>query len=298
VRAEQIVRRAERWIFAREDARRLATIRIGLCSVLALRLALTDYGSLANHPVRFHPHFYMDVFGRMPSHAIATALQVSGIVAALVAAAGLAVRASLPIAFGCSLVLNGMVNSGGRIIVGNAALMLCLLVLVACGRAAGEAWVLGGCARRAAPIGERYGWPIRTAMITVALAYFFAGFQKWRYSGLSWVTSDNLRWILYGQAHPNGLSLAVADRPLLAHVLAAGALLLETCFPLVLLVPRLRWVFIPAAVAMHIGIRLTLGLDYSTQWLATLVVFVNWPVVLDRLRRELAAFPTPRLAAR
>ena len=87
----------------------------------------------------------------------------------------------------------------------------------------------------AAPVasGVRYGWPVRTAMIAIALAYFFAGFQKWRYSGLPWVTSDNLRWILLGQAHPDGLALFVADRPWLAHVLAAGALLLETSFALV-----------------------------------------------------------------
>lgn len=59
----------------------------------------------------------------------------------------------------------------------------------------------------------------------------------------------------------------VADRPLPAHVFAAGSLLLETCFPLVLFVPRLRWLFIPGVVAMHVGIRLAIGLDYSAQWL-------------------------------
>ena len=113
-------------------------------------------------------------------------------------------------------------------------------------------------------------------MLTVAFAYFFAGFQKWHHSGRRWVTSDNLRWILYGQAHPGRLALFVADRPLLAHVVAAGTLMLETCFPLVLFVPRLRWLLIPGAAAMHVGIRLALGLDYSAQWLTLAIVFVNW----------------------
>jgi len=138
-------------------------------------------------------------------------------------------------------------------------------------------------------------------MIVIALAYFFAGFQKWRYSGLPWVTGDNLRWILYASsenhAHPNELALFIADRPLLAHLFAAGSLLLETCFPLVLFVPRLRWLFIPGAVAMHIGIRLALGLDYSSQWLTAVILFVNWPVVVVFVRSALVPAPAPREAA-
>jgi hypothetical protein len=160
------------------------------------------------------------------------------------------------------------------VIVGDAVLTLCLFLLLACGGAASEAWSIRGPLRRAVCIrrrnapdpsidprprqrGARYGWPIRTAMLVIVLAYFFAGVQKWRYSGLPWVTSDNLRWILYAgsdsQSHPNGLALFIADRPLLAHAFAAGSLFLETCFPVVLFVPRLRWLFVPGAIACTSG---------------------------------------------
>jgi len=291
VRRLEPLRPAEGWLFGPENARRLAAVRIGFCGVLAVRLAITDYGAVAAQPrALFQPVFYMHLLGGMPSQDGARALQIFGVGAALVAAAGLAIRVSLPVALGCSLVLDGMLNSAGRIIVGDAVLTLCLIVLVASGRAAGEALSLRGRGSRAT--GVRYGWPIRTMMIVVALTYFFAGVQKWRYSGAAWFTSDNLRWILYGQPHPNDLAFFVADRPLLAHVLAVGALLLETCFPLILLVPRLRWLFIPAAVALHVGIRLTIGLDYSAQWLALLVVFVNWPAVVVRLGRAATPVPT------
>jgi hypothetical protein len=308
--AEGLLRRAEGWVFAAEDARRLAAVRIGLCSLLAFRLATTDYVAAAREPAwRFQPLSYMKLFEHMPSPGVATAVQVFGVVAAVLAAAGLALRLTLPAAFACSLVLNGMLNSSGRVIVGVAAMMLCLLVLIASGSAAAEAWSLRVPLRRirgeqessvSAPVpsGARYGWPVRTAMIAIALAYFFAGFQKWRYSGLPWVTSDNLRWILLGQAHPDGLALFVADRPWLVHVLAAGALLLETSFPVVLFVPRLRWVLIPAAVSMHVGVRLTLGLDYSPQWLSAVIVFADWPVVIAWLRRTLASAPAPSAASR
>jgi len=310
-RLENLLRRADAWVFAAEDARRLAAVRIGLCGVVALRLATTDYGVAARQPELFQPHFYMDVFERMPSQDVAITLQTCGLVAALLAAAGLAIRASLPLALVCWLILQGMLNSIGRVIVGDAVLTLCLLVLLACGAAAGEAWsireplrVFRKFRREPGPLpsipprGERYGWPIRTAMIVIALAYFFAGLQKWRYSGLPWVTSDNLRYILYGQSHPDGLALFIADRPLLAHAFAAGSLLLETCFPLLLFVPKLRWLFIPSVIAMHVAIRIALGLDYSAQWLTALIVFVNWPVVVGWIRHALAPVQAPREAHR
>jgi hypothetical protein len=313
-RTESLLRRVDGWVFAPEDARRLAAGRIGLCGLLGVRLATTNYRLVAGHRVLFHPVSYMRLFEHVPSRDVVSTLQIGGVVAAFVAAAGLALGVSLPLAFLCSLVLNGIRNSAGRVIVGDAALMLCLLVLLACVSAAGEAWSirepflrarrrfrrdprpLPSIAANPSSSGKRYGWPIRTAMIAVALVYFFAGFQKWRYSGVAWVTSDNLRWILYGQAHPDGLALYVADRPVLAHLFAAGSLLLETCFPLVLFVPRLRWLFIPAVVAMHIGIRLSLGLDYSAQWLTLVIVFVNWPVVVGWAREAVARVPLLREA--
>lgn len=292
--AESLLRRADGWVFAPADARRLAAVRIGLCGVLALRLATTDYSAVTGQPAAlFQPVFYMRLFTHMPSQEVATVLQACGVAAAVAAAAGLALRATLPLAFACSLVLEGMLNSAGRVIVGDALLLLCLLVLLAAGRAAGEAWSV----RPRHPISPsaRFGWPVQTMTITIALAYFLAGVQKWRFSGLAWITSGNLRWILYAasdsRSHPNHLALFVADRPLLAHVVAAGALLLETFFPLVLLVPRLRWLFVPAVVAMHAGIWLTIGLGYWTQLLVVVIVFVNWPRALARLREAATRIP-------
>jgi len=280
-------------------------VRIGLSGLLALRLATTDYRAVAAQPVvLFRPVWYLGLLERMPSQSFVAGLQICGIVAALVAASGLAVRASLSSALVCSLILDGMLNSAGRVIVGDAVLTLCLLVLLACGNAASDGWAVRAPLRRIqaepgrdmplhagpTPRGARYGWPIRTAMVTIALSVFFAGLQKLRYSGLAWVTSDNLRWILYassdGSLHPNGMALFIADRPWLSHLCAAGTLLLEIGFPLVLVSTRARWLFIPGLVAMHEVIRLAIGLDYSMQGLTLLVVFVDWPGVVSWLRRR------------
>lgn len=258
----------------------------------------------------------------MPSPGVTSGLQICGVIAALAAAAGVASRSSLSLAVVSSLVLDGMLNSTGRVIVGDAVLTLCLLVILASAPAASEAWAAGPwlrrCRRRArAPaqdtdskepsVGPRYGWPIRTAMVTIALSLFFAGFQKLRYSGIAWVTSGNLRWILYASSdsslHPNALALFIADRPWLAHLCAAGALLLETCFPVVLFVPRLRWYLVAGVLAMHEAIRLAIGLDYRVQGLAMLVVFVDWPAVVEWVgtevgsRGHVVASNTPRSGA-
>jgi hypothetical protein len=49
---------------------------------------------------------------------------------------------------------------------------------------------------------------------------------------------------------------------------------------------------------MHVAIQIALGLDYSAQWLTVLIVFVNWPVVVDWTRSALAPTPAPREVAR
>ncbi len=294
------MRTLERFLFATEDARRLAALRIGLCGLLAWRLAIGDYTFVAGQPeALFQPVSFMKLFGEMPGHDLTVALQIVGVATALLAAAGLWTRASLPIAFVCALVLNGMLNATGKIVHNDVLLLLCLVPLVASPARTCAAWSLrlpGRAARRDRPprSGEAYGWPLRTAMVVVALAYFFVGFQKLRFSGIDWVTSDNLRWVLYAssdsQSEPNQLALFIADRAWMAHLLAAGTVFLELFFPLALFWPRLRWLFVPGVVSLHLGIWLMMGLDYSAQALTVIIVFVNWPWVADRVRRRLPAY--------
>jgi hypothetical protein len=304
------MRRIERWLFAPESARRLAALRIGLCLLLAARLAIRNYTVVAGQPeALFQPLSYMKLLPHMPSHDVAVTLQLVGIAAALLAAAGLWVRGTLPLAFVCALVLNGMLNATGKVIHNDVPLTLCLLPLALYPRATAQAWALTWRLRSpragagAELRGEAFGWPVRLAMVTIALAYFFVGFQKLRYSGIDWVTSDNLRWVLYAssdsQLHSNSLALFVADRAWLAHLFAAGTLVVELGFPLVLFWPRSKWFFIPGAVLLHLGIGLTMRLDYSSWALTDLIIFVNWPLLVDWLAPALRAHGPPirRLSA-
>jgi len=299
---------AGRWLFASGSARRLGAVRIGLFSLLAWRLATNDYASVAGQPkALFDPVSLMKLLTAMPSHEVAVTVQVVGVLAAICAAAGRLPRASFPLALACSIFLNLMLNATGKIIHNDVVLTLCLIPLVASPRAASSAYrlPLPWRLRPAWPptAGKAFGWPLRTAMVVIALAYFLVGVQKLRFSGIEWFTSDNLRWVLYASsdAHssPSQIALFVADRAWLAHLLAAGTVALEIGFPLCLPYSRLRWIFVPGVVSLHLGIYLAMGLDYSAQALAVIIVFVDWPLLLAWLAsRTLTRTPGQPLPSR
>lgn len=279
-------RKATGFVFAAEDARRLAAVRIGLFSLLAWRLAVIDVGRVADQPAAlFDPVSLFHLLSEMPSQGVVDVVRPLGIVAALAAAAGLWPRLSFPLAFGTAVFLELMLNSAGKIIHNEVLLVLCLMPLLAAPTAASRVWSL----RRdrppspVAPAGVAYGWPVRTAMVIVALVYLFVGLQKLRYSGVEWVTSENLRWVLYAssdsQDEPNKLGLFIADRAWLVHLMAAGTIALEVGFIACLAVARLRWLFVPGAISLHLGIWLMMDLDYWAQALTVLVVFANWVTV-------------------
>jgi vitamin K-dependent gamma-carboxylase-like protein len=287
------MRRLEAWLFAPGDPRRLAAVRIGLCGLLAARLATGPYLELAAQPAAlFRPISFLAPLDRMPPAGLVAVVQALALTAAVLAAVGLWTRATLPLAWVAALPLVAMTSSLGKVVHNDVLLLLCLVPLLPA--PAGAAWSLDARRRRgAADRGAASGWPVRTAMVVVAGAYFFSGLAKLLHAGPAWVASDNLRWVLYAssdqQPAPNPFALFVADRPVLAHLVAAATLAVELGFPLVLWRPRLAWLFVPAVVAMHAGIGLAMRLDYSTMAATVLVVLVDWPALADRLSRSNAA---------
>ena len=292
------LRAIDRFIFAPEDARRLAAIRIGLFGLLALRLATNgDYADVAGQPSQlFDPLSLFHLLPSMPSPELTTVAQIAGVLAALLAAAGIAPRGTFPAAFVISVFLNLMLNSTGKVVHNDLVATLCLIPLLVVPTAASRAWSLsknlspvkGQTWQPPGPPSPAYGWPIRTAMIVVGLAYLFAGLQKLRYSGLDWAATDNLRYVLWAssdaQASADSLALFVADHDWIAHFFAASTLVVEVGFILCLPFERLRWIFVPAVVGLHIGIWLAMGLDYLPQAATVIIVFVNWPNITSFLR--------------
>ncbi|HEY3211038.1 MAG TPA: hypothetical protein VGL18_14870 [Actinomycetota bacterium] len=290
------MRRVEAWLFAPGSPRRLAAVRIGLASLLAIRLSRGIYLKLAGQPpALFRPLSFMHVLSSMPSRHVVLVAQVIGIASALLAVIGLRARLTLPLAWGCAVLLNGMATSIGKVVHNDVLLILCLVPLLPARTS--DVWSMDALFARHGQVsrdtrqsdsGIAYGWPLRTALVVATGAYFFTGLAKLAFSGPAWVLSGNLRWVLYAASDargtPNLLALFVADRPWLAHLVALSTLVVELGFPVMLWRARAAWFLVPGAVALHAAIWVTLGLDYFP-WAATvLILFVDWPLLVERAR--------------
>jgi len=290
-----VIGRFERWLFAAGDPRRLAALRIGLCLVVAARVARPLFANLSGQPAAlFRPRSFMQFLDAMPGRGVTIAIQVATILFLLAAAAGLGSRITLPLGWAGATFLFGMETSLGKVVHHDVLPLLAMIPLLPA--PTGEAWALGGRRQRPAP-SAWVGWPVRTAGLLVAGAYLIAGLSKLTFTGPDWVLGDNLRNILYAASDAHGgnaASLFIADRPWLASVIAGGALAFELTLWVALFRPRLGPIYAMWAAALHTGIWFTIGINYVS-WAATVaVVFVDWPSVVDRVARR---HVVPRVAA-
>jgi hypothetical protein len=253
----------DRWLFAPLPPDRVHRLRSMLAALIALRLLLSPFRAVADVPdALFLPVTGLLPFRSVPSAGVIVAVQAVGVAAAVLAATSRRSRFTLPVAWLCLFALAGLRSSLGKILHNDVLLLIATLPFLVApdtDEAEGQADAPNG--------GARSGWPVRTAMALIALTYFVTGVQKLVHSGLAWVTSDNMRWILYaaaseGRAVSKTPALFVADHPWLATSSAALLLGLELLFPLALFSRRARPLLVAAAAAMHAGTWLLLGLDY------------------------------------
>src|SRR5439155_12659638 len=142
------------------------------------------YRSLAGQPASlFRPRSFMHLFASMPSKEVVLAVQIVAAAAAVFAAIGVRARVMVPLAWAGALFLNGMATSVGKIVHNDVLLLLCLVPLLAAPVA--DAWSVDAKKSGSRPAGwsVRYGWPVRTAMVVAAGAYFFTGLAKVVFSG-------------------------------------------------------------------------------------------------------------------
>jgi hypothetical protein len=216
--------------------------------------------------------------------------------ALVLSAAGLFTRWSMATAALLGVYLLGLPHNFGHTFHFDAALAITGIVL-ACSRA-GDAWsldaALGRTPRVSAPSGE-YTWPIRMVWVTTALVFFAAGVAKLRYGGIEWVASENMRILLLRAAYHvsdgdpiTRAGLWIAGHAWLSRSLAAAALITECGFALSLVSVRARAVFVPAAFAMLLGIRVLMGPTFGG-FLIVNVFWVPWEKVAQRVRASRAA---------
>jgi hypothetical protein len=280
-------------LFAAGDPRRLAALRIGLCLIVAARLARPLFAGLGGQPEPlFRPRSFMNVFDAMPGRTVTIVVQLITVALLVAAAVGLGSRIALPLGWIGAMLLFGMENSVGKVIHHDVLPLLAMIPLLPA--PTDPAWSIRP-ARR--PVDWAVtGWPVRTAGVLVAGVYLIAGIVKLVLSGPAWVLGPNLRHVLYTASDAHGgntVALFVADRPILASAVAAGALLFELTLWIALARPRLAPVFVLWAAALHTGIWLTIGINYVSWAITVAVVLIDWPAIVDRLASHPVAEPEP-----
>jgi hypothetical protein len=263
-----------------ESPRRLLVVHVALSLLIGARIVLGPYRQLAGQPaVLFDPVPVLWFLDRMPPLAVLVALQVIGGAAAAAAALRRHPRAAFAVAWVCLLVLAGLRGSRGKILHNDLLLLWCSAPLLLAPVTA--RW-------QDREPSRRHGWPIRTATVLAALAYFLAGYHKLRRSGPSWVLGDNMQYVMLwgpslGAPPAPDIGRWVGEHAWASHSSAAFILGLELGAPVVLFARRLMPLFAVAAVVLHVGTYVLLGLDYWAWVLTVVVLFVDWPRVVDRL---------------
>ncbi len=296
-----LTQRWMRWWFEPTTPDNLGLCRLIIVGILFLYYLPLDATGWARVPSVFRmpiPAFRLLHLEVLPANALAV-LQVIWKVALLLTAVGLWTRASATVSAALGLYLLGLPNNFGKThhFDGMVVIALTIFAVARCA----DAWSLDAL-RRADPArpGERlrsgeYTWPIRAMWASMSLIFFAAGVAKLRYSGLSWITSNNMAILLVqAQYHIANADpavrwgLAIATSPWICRMIAAATMVFETGYPLALFIPAARWIIVPGMAGLLIGIRLLMG---PTFWPFVIcqLFWVPWDRVAAWLRARLPA---------
>lgn len=287
----------DRFLFTPTRPEPLAICRVLFFTGMFLIFFREDFSSWAGiadelyRPIYLFRRFRIEV-------ASAQTLEVMQIVwlASLIASAiGLLTPVSMTVASLLSAYLLGLSSSFGKIGHGDASLVLVSMFLAF--SRCGDAWsvdalvlrlIRRGPLKQATPMDSgEYKWPIQCARVMLAVVFCASGCTKLMYSGVQWVLSDHLNNLImlhrYGLKDVPWPALAtwIAERPVLCHWLAGGALLLEIVFPVALFSRRLRYPILIAAALMQVGIALVMGV-FFVQFALLYMFWIPWERVRGR----------------
>lgn len=257
------------------------------------------YSSVLWMPIWLFDEFNVPLLPPIALDVIQTVWKLSLILGAI----GLFTRAASIVAFGLGIYLMGLPHNFGQTQHFDTLAVFVLLAM-ALSRPA-DAWSIDALvvasrrrsAERPADDGE-YTWPIRYVWVAMALIFCAAGIAKLRRSGFEWIFSDNLAMLLRRQQYRisdgeplTSWGLVVASHPLIAKMMAAASVTVETVFPLALFSRTARLLLVPAALSFLIGIRVLMGPTFE-QFMICFVFWVPWQQVAAIVRARVAAVPT------
>jgi hypothetical protein len=138
------------------------------------------------------------------------------------------------------------------------------------------------------------GWPLKLIQWFFVLMYASAVWSKLSASGLDWANGYTLQYFLArdGLRWDSPLGYWLSHHHTLILLAQYGVLLFQATFALAVIFPKLRWIYVPAGLCMHIGIFLTLTAPFF-QWIALYAAFIPWTEALRLLRARSGPMPQP-----
>lgn len=158
------------------------------------------------------------------------------------------------------------------------------------------------------------GLPRNAILIVAVSLYFASGLSKLTDAGLRWIDGQSLQYYVGSQVDRTSFALVmslrmwVSEQRWLCVIMSAATLAIELGSPLALFSRRLRHLWIPAWISMHLGIVLLMAPNYWIHSWCVGVLFTDWAWLRrawavrsfpgpERLPVERAP-PVPRLDAR
>jgi len=270
-------RRIDTALLAPGSPQTLLVIYTALAAIMGLRLATRDWTAIAERPAILTSN--LTVMSWFPAEAAVAPLLVAIQIAGLVGVGMVLARWRPRIGFGTAwlayVTLTALWGSSGKVMHNDVLTVLIAFIFVFSPVPTRE---------DSAKPDAKWGWAPRAALAALGTIYFFTGFQKLRVSGIDWVFSENMQWVLRQGNSPFGHEFTdvVADQLWLTQMLSGGALALELLAPLLLAWRWTRGFFAVAVAVMHGSIWMFLGLDYSA-WVLT-VAAVAVPSGIAALR--------------
>jgi hypothetical protein len=126
------------------------------------------------------------------------------------------------------------------------------------------------------------GLPLQILLILTVSTYFAAGMSKLVDGGLGWADGTSLQYYIGTQIDGTSFGFVstlrswVAGELWLTRLISIGTLVLELGAPLALVSRPLRHLFIPAWIAMHMGILVLMRPNYWIHSWCLLVLLVDW----------------------
>jgi hypothetical protein len=261
---------------------------LGICRALFFGLVFSGFlpydvsiwsevGEVFWMPIPLFRYMHLPVL----SHEVIEILQVAWKVALGFSCVGLLSRISTFTSFVLGVYLLGLPNNFGKTHHMDAILVLVMgiLALSRCG----DSWSIDQLIRKARhnddPLANpplfsgEYRWPVRLVQVLITLIFFGAGVSKIRHSGLDWILSDNLAFLLLERNR--ALGVEIAQHAWVFKLLATGTVVAEVGFPLVLINRILRFILVPGMFMIQIGIIILMGINFK-QLMICYLFWVPW----------------------